>query len=144
MEPALAQPVRSSRGEWSVHRDRGYPRRTGHTGSRPGRRTRLPRYLRIRQLQREINDGRHVRELWNPGSMRCCATARGVDIATMCQNDNVRWRSEEGAVDELEARLTLLTSELESIQASIRALDTILFRLGAGALPRPSQSPVLA
>src|SRR5664280_1023098 len=39
-------PVRSSRSERSVHRDLGYPRRTGHAASRPGRRTRLPRIYR--------------------------------------------------------------------------------------------------
>src|SRR5664279_5476025 len=38
----LASPVRSSRSERAVHRDLGYPRRTGHAASRPGRRTRLP------------------------------------------------------------------------------------------------------
>src|SRR5664280_2356927 len=39
-------PVRSSRSERSVHRDLGYPRRTGHAASRPGRGTRLPRIYR--------------------------------------------------------------------------------------------------
>src|SRR5659263_233113 len=47
MPPSSPPPsVRSSRSERSVHRDLGYPRRTGHAASRPGRGTRLPRIYR--------------------------------------------------------------------------------------------------